>query len=77
MGLVGHFQKFIPTFVQKTFELTRLFKKDVKWTWTDKHTEIVISLKNAINSSPILSIYDPKLETIVYTDASRDGLVVY
>lgn len=74
LGLVGYFRKFIPSFASKASLLTNLLKKSTQWEWTPQHSEIVELLKTLITSSPVLAIYNPNLECIIYTDASRDGL---
>jgi isocitrate dehydrogenase len=44
------------------------------WCWpTGSHTILVNAIKQKICFKPILSIFNPKLPLIVYTDASRDG----
>lgn len=73
LGLIGYFRKFIKDFARKSAPLTKLLKKDAKWVWTDDHSAIVDFLKEQICSKPALKIFNPKLETRIYTDASREG----
>lgn len=54
--------------------LTKLLRKDEKWTWTDEHSEVMSEFKKILMTTPLLIIFDPNLQTILYTDASRDGL---
>lgn len=42
--------------------------------WTREHDDRFLELKTLLSSNPILTIFDPQSKTIVYTDASRDGL---
>lgn len=74
LGLVGYFRKFIPNYASKTTKLTALLKKECKWKWEQIHSNIVQELKNIISSKPVLSIFDPKLKTLLYTDACQDGI---
>lgn len=74
LGLIGYFRKFIYKFAEKTKVLTRLLQKDEKWLWTDEHSQAVENFKETLMTSPLLIIFDPQLKTILYTDASRDGL---
>nr|CAI5841376.1 unnamed protein product [Callosobruchus analis] len=74
LGLVGYFRKFIDKFSQKTSILTNLLRKKTAWSWTENHNKAVRELKSALTSNPVLIIFDPTLKTILYTDASRDGI---
>lgn len=42
--------------------------------WTNEYTKLVQELKSILISKPVLTIFDPKFKSVVYTDASRDGL---
>nr|CAI5855049.1 unnamed protein product [Callosobruchus analis] len=74
LGLVGYFRKFIDKFSQKTSILTNLSGNKTAWSWTENHNKAVRELKSALKSNSILIICDPTLKTILYTDASRDGI---
>lgn len=50
-----------------------LLQKDSTLKWTVEGTEVVEKLKNIIISEPVLKIFDPNHETIIYKDASREG----
>jgi len=53
-----------------TVPLTRLTRKDAKWTWTPACEEAFGLLKESFISAPILHHFDPSLPPIVETDAS-------
>lgn len=74
LGLVNYFRKFIKDCATVSSPLTKLLKKGQKWAWTNEHEVTVQRLKDALTSDSVLAIFDPNRETILYTDASHDGL---
>jgi hypothetical protein len=45
------------------------------WTWTTAHENAWLGLKRSLMSFPVLRIFDPALETVLYTDSSK-GLLL-
>ncbi|KAM7304055.1 putative polyprotein of retroviral origin [Ixodes scapularis] len=66
MGLTGFLRRFIPHYALKAEPLTRLIKKDTKFTWGIEQHELT--------EPPILKLYDPSAPTELHTDASMYGL---
>ena len=69
LGLIGYYRKFIPHFSHKARPLHEFSHKDTPFKWTDKHTNAVNTLKEAISSPDCLAIFNPDRETILTTDA--------
>ena len=71
MGLVnqltGHSQKL----VQAALPLRPLLKTKSEFQWMEEHTEAMEAVKKVITSFPIRMHFDPKLPTILETDAAR------
>lgn len=74
IGLVSFFRRFVRGFAEIARPLTKLLKKDVTWAWGDEQEAAFVKLKTALTSRPVLSLYDPKLETQIHTDASKHGV---
>lgn len=74
LGLINYFRKFIKNCALIAKPLTKLLKKDVSWEWGADQISAVNKLKHELLLNALLKIYDPKLPTILYTDASRDGV---
>ena len=74
MGMCNWFRDFIPEFSVIGQPLTELTKKNTKFSWTEREHSAVIHLLHLISSAPCLRYFDPKLETVVYTDASEFGI---
>jgi len=73
LGLVGHYRMFIQDFHQKAFELNKLTRKDVKWTWGPLQQKAFKKLKEAMLSAPVLAHPDFAKPFVVQTDASKIG----
>ena len=54
--------------------LFRLFRKDVKWSWTEEHSLTFQNAKKLIQSSLVLVYYDSEKDLILSCDASPYGL---
>lgn len=74
LGLASYFRKFIRNFGEIARLLTNLLKKDVPFCWSGVESHAFALLKEKLIERPILSLYDPKLETELHTDASSLGV---
>lgn len=74
LGLAGYFRKFVSNFARKVAPLTDLLRKDACWVWGPEHCAAVDEVKQTLCNRPVLTIYDPTLETELHTDASAIGL---
>ena len=74
LGKVNFYHKYIPN-ASKTLEpFHRLLRKESKFEWSKDCQETFEKLKEYLTSAPALAIFDPDLPTIIYTDASLEGL---
>lgn len=74
LGLSSYFRKFIKGFATIARPLTLLTKKNVPWSWGTDQNNALETLKRLLTSDPVLTIYSPKRETQIHTDASKVGL---
>lgn len=74
MGLAGYFRRFIQGFATKTAAITRLLKKDIPFQWTEECEQIRHEIITYLTTAPVLRIFNPSLQTELYTDASAVGL---
>ena len=70
LGFINFYQKFIRGAVEKSFPLTELTKKDLKWKWEDKYQQAFDKLKEELLRAPLLGYFDPTKRLIIETDAS-------
>lgn len=57
-----------------TYMSRELLKKNVAWSWTPKHTDVLNKLKSLITNAPMLSNFNPKLSIVIQADASSSGV---
>lgn len=74
LGLINYFRKFIKNCAIICKPLTNLLKKNVAWQWGPQEAQTVENLKKSLIENAVLNIFDPTLPTVLYTDASRDGI---
>ncbi|CAK1549738.1 unnamed protein product [Leptosia nina] len=73
MGLASYFRKFIPNFSLRTASISKLTKKNQAWEWGQEQNEARKYVLDYLVSKPLLSVFDPSLETELHTDASAIG----
>ena len=74
MGMVNQFNKFTSHMASKSKPLRDLLYKDLACYWGDKQNKAFSYLKKCLTSTPILALYDPKLETKINADVSSYGI---
>lgn len=74
LGLAGYFRRFIKNFACLTAPITVLLRKGQPFLWTAECERIRLELVKKLTEYPILNIFNPDLETELYTDASSVGL---
>ena len=66
--------KFAPHLAETTQPIRELLTKEKAWIWEDAQKRAFTKIKEALVASPVLSLFDPNLETIISGDASLFGL---
>lgn len=76
LGLTSWFSKFIPNYATLVEPLRQLLKTSpqAKLHWDNGVDECFATLKQMLLDSPALAMYNPKLPTVITTDASDYGL---
>ena len=74
LGLAGFNSQFIPDFATKAEPLRNLTKKGSAFCWNGAEQSAFQSIKGAISESTLLSYFDTKKDTALFTDASPVGL---
>ena len=65
---------FIEDFSRLAARMTRLTRKEVRFTWDDSCEQPFQELKRRLSSAPILIVPERGQRYTVYCDASREGL---
>ncbi|XP_055824296.1 uncharacterized protein LOC129892763 [Solanum dulcamara] len=74
LSLAGYYRRFVKGFSIIASPLTRLLKKEVKFTWDDKCQKSFETLKSLLTQVPILTLPMEEKEYVIYSDASHRGL---
>lgn len=74
LGVAPGYRRFIADFSAIAAPLTRLIKKEVRWTWTDSEERAFQQLKQALTTAPVLACPDFARPFTLQTDASTHGL---
>ncbi|KAJ0926616.1 putative nucleotidyltransferase, Ribonuclease H [Helianthus annuus] len=74
LGLAGYYRRFIQDFSKIAMPLTKLTRKDEKFTWGEDQEKAFQTLKEKLTHAPVLTLPDGVDDMVVYSDASRSGL---
>lgn len=74
LGMVSWYRRFIPSCADLTKPLTSLLQKRKRWRWGEKEQTAFETLKNKLQSDPILVPPDFTKRFTLQTDASNIGL---
>ena len=74
LGMAGFNAQFIPGYATMSAPLRDLTKKGVNFKWGKREQEAFSLITKAISENTLLSYFDPKRETALFTDASPVGV---
>ena len=71
LGLANQLGSFIPDLAHMTSTIRPLLKKGTSWNWLPEHQNAFDKIKEILTSDMVIQPFDPNLDTILLTDASR------
>ena len=71
MGLAQQLGFFLPDLAHLTEVLRQLMKKNIAWQWLPVHQQAFEKIREVLTSDLLVKPFDPSLETVLLTDASR------
>ena len=71
LGFANFYRRFIKGFSSICRPITQLLQKDTKFEWKQEAGKVVMQLKEAFTSAPILRHFNLELQVIIDTDASN------
>ncbi len=74
LGMANQVGPFIPDLAHVTAPLRGLLKKGAAWIWLSEHEAAFRKSKEIITSAELVRHFDTDLRSIIYTDASKEGL---
>lgn len=76
-SLIGHIQyyrMFIPNCSAVLHPITKLLRKNTPFKWEEEQQQTFNKIKKLLTEPPILQIFDPEMQTHIFTDASKKGI---
>ncbi|XP_057548118.1 uncharacterized mitochondrial protein AtMg00860-like [Amaranthus tricolor] len=74
LGLAGYYRCFVKDFSRIARPMTSQMKKEKKFEWSDQCEHAFMTMKEMLTTALILTLPNPKLDYIVYSDALKKGL---
>lgn len=74
IGMISWYRRFISDFATIAASLTRLTRRNARWTWDDKTEQAFSTLKKRLTTAPVLACPDFNQPFSLQTDASVTGL---
>ena len=74
LGMCNHLRKFSSELADKTKPMRDLLSEKTHWNWGIAQEKAFQEIKEIISKTPVLALYDPRVETKIHTDASSYGL---
>ena len=74
LGKINYYTKFVPNRAMLFHPLYQLLKKNVEWNWTEECQAAYEKVKEILTTSPAITIFNPRREIVIYTDASNIGI---
>ena len=71
LGLMNQLASFVPDLTHMSSDLRPLLKKETAWTWEKEQEKQFNDIKKFLTSKHLVKPFDPKLKTLLLTDASR------
>ena len=75
------FQGMVNYLKHYSVQLTRLFQplkpllpEDMEWNWDSSYKEAFDAIKEELNATPVLALFNPKAEQVIQTDTTMKGL---
>ena len=74
LGLVNYYGKFLPDLATTLAPLYRLLRQGVKWQWESEQEAALAEVKKVLQSSNLLTHFDPTKSLVLACDASPFGV---
>ena len=70
LGSINFYRRFIKSFAHIAHPLHQLTTTGTIFQWRPEHQDAFDKLKTTLGSPPVLKLFDPKSQTLIFTDAS-------
>lgn len=73
-GMLNQMSRYIPGLATINQPMRELLKSNCDWIWEEPQRKAFNEIKRILSSAQVMAHYDPKLPTVLSTDASNSGL---
>jgi transposase InsO family protein/predicted aspartyl protease len=74
LGLCNYYRQYVVDFAKVAAPLHKLTGKLARWEWSEREEEAFVNLKSAMQTTPVLMLYDPHKPVMVDCDSSNYAL---
>jgi transposase InsO family protein/predicted aspartyl protease len=74
LGLCSYYRQYVADFARIAAPMHKLTGKNACWEWTERENESFMSLKQALQTTPVLQLFDPAKPVMVDCDCSGYAL---
>lgn len=74
LGMVTYVSRFVSNLSEKTAPLREILKENNSFVWGQKQEQAFKEIKIALINSPCLKYFNPREQTVISVDASKNGL---
>ena len=74
LGVINYLARFMPHELANSKVLSSLLKEDTAWEWSTQHEKEWNEIKTVLTNKPVLVCFDPRKQTKISSDASKDAL---
>jgi hypothetical protein len=72
--MAGYYRRFIEGFSKIARPMTKLFRKNTPFVWSEECEASFQTLKEKLTTAPVLAVPETRKDYTVYCDASMNGL---
>ncbi len=74
LGLANYYRRYVENYAEICLPMFPLLAKDTPFVWTETHSLAFNTLKHKLTTAPVLKPFNPSLDPILVTDASKFAL---
>ena len=73
-GMVNYLKRYSAQLTRLFQPLKPLLREDMEWNWDSSYKEAFDAIKEELNATPVLALFNAKAEQVIQTDTTMKGL---